>query len=113
MVVVNVSRGRTSFAINFLLKNLGLGDIALELAWVPTRAIPTDASSQNKQLQNWYALFPKLPPPPIAVLAPSQAPDPGLLRDPLLVATRAAGTRVHKLESSIAFSFSKRKPAYV
>ena len=39
--------------------------------------------------------------------------EPGLLPDPLLVAARTAGARVHELESSSAFSFSQRKPACV
>ena len=87
-------------------------DFALGLAWVADRAVPTDASSQIKLLENWYVLFPKLPPPPIAVLTPAHAPsEPHLLCEPLSVAARMADKHGCELESSNPFSYSNRKPA--
>ena len=104
--------------INFLLRKQGFWclvfDIALELVWVLTWAIPADALSRSKPIESWYASLPKLPSTPTAVLASAPAlSEVELFGEPLSAASHTAGEHVRSLESSRAFSCLNSKPVHV
>ena len=92
VVVGAVSKERSSSRqINFLLRKLGFGclayDIALELVWVLTWANPADAPSRNKPIESLFASLLKLPSAPTGVLAsPPVLSELDHLREPLSVA---------------------------